>query len=54
MAANSAEEEGVIVVVVVRLEISEADWNANVPEAAVAVITATSAFENFILYRSIL
>ncbi len=34
------------------LEVMAADWNAHVPDAAVAVITANSALENFIFNPS--
>lgn len=34
---------------VLLLEAMAADWNAHVPDAAVALITAISALENFIV-----
>jgi len=37
-------------VVVLLLEVMAADWNAHVPDVAVAVIAAKSAVEYFIFY----
>lgn len=57
VAASRAEVVVVVVVmdeeeVVLLLEAMADDWNAHVPDVAVAVITAKSALENFIVNPS--